>query len=136
MSYLGNKIADELLQQARQASMNTYSPYSGFGVGAAVLTGNGSVFTGANIENASFGLTICAERIALGNAIANGQRDITAIAIYAPVRTISPCGACRQFILEFGRGVIVIFMDGDTLVQKTAKELLPFAFTKATLQQE
>jgi cytidine deaminase len=136
MNYLTDRQADALLEEARSASANTHSPYSGFPVGAAVLTADGSIFRGTNVENASYGLTICAERIAIGNAITNGSSKIAAIAVYAPVDSISPCGACRQFILEFGADIVVIFRHEQITIQKTIKELLPFEFSKTSLSQK
>jgi len=128
MSYLPETEALQLLDEAKLASEQTHSPYSKFVVGAAVLAKNGRVYRGANIENASYGLTVCAERIALGNAITDATRDIAAVAVYGPVASISPCGACRQFIIEFGTDIVVIFSQQGQLVQKKAHELLPFHF--------
>ena len=90
----------ELFQNAKAASVKTYSPYSEFPVGAAVLTGDGSIFLGTNVENASFGLTICAERVAICNAVTSGKSDIVAVAIHAKKADVTPCGACRQFIAD------------------------------------
>lgn len=129
MNYLPEDLTTQLFEAAKTAFENSYAPYSKFPVGAAVLTKDGQIFPGANIENASFGLTICAERVALGNAIANGNVEIEAIAVYAPVDTISPCGACRQFIIEFGKDIIVIFKLDQKIVQKKISELLPFEFS-------
>ena len=94
---------ENLLEQAREASKHSYSPYSNFPVGAAVLYENGKVFTGCNVENASYGLSLCAERNAMSTAIANNEGSkIKAIAIYSPCQTLCmPCGACRQWISEF-----------------------------------
>lgn len=93
---------EDLLELAREASKNAYAPYSNFPVGACVLTANGKTFKGCNVENASFGLTICAERAAIASAISNGEKEITAIAIYSPkMPNCLPCGACRQVIYEF-----------------------------------
>ena len=94
---------ENLLQQAREASKSSYSPYSNFPVGACVLYQSGKTYSGCNIENASYGLTLCAERNAISNAIANNESSkIKAIAIYSPCQTLCmPCGACRQWISEF-----------------------------------
>jgi len=94
---------ENLLQQAREASKSSYSPYSNFPVGAAVLYQSGKIYTGCNVENASYGLTLCAERNAISNAIANNEGSkIKAIAIYSPCQVLCmPCGACRQWISEF-----------------------------------
>lgn len=93
---------NDLLKKAQEASKNAYAPYSNFLVGACVLTKSGNTYVGCNMENASYGMTICAERNALANAIANGENDIEAIAIYSPnMKNCLPCGACRQVIFEF-----------------------------------
>lgn len=92
----------ELLNKAKEVSKNAYVPYSKFKVGACVLTEDGSTFCGCNFENASYGLTICAERNAIGTAVANGHTKIKAIAIYSPNEdNCAPCGACRQVMTEF-----------------------------------
>lgn len=92
----------ELLEKAKEASKNTYSPYSKFPVGACVVTPSGKTFIGTNVENASFGATICAERSAIMNMVVNGEREIEAIAIYGPkMKMCAPCGICRQVIAEF-----------------------------------
>ena len=94
---------DELLNAARAASKAAYCPYSRFHVGAAVWAG-GRLFTGANVENASYGLTICAERNAIFRAVADGAKAIVALALYTPTpKPVTPCGACLQVIAEFGR---------------------------------
>ena len=133
MNYLPETEAMRLFEEAKIAALNTYSPYSEFPVGAAVLTMDEKIFTGTNIENASYSVTICAERIALGYAVASGQSRIKAIAVYSNTDSISPCGTCRQFIIEFGSDIIIIFRHKQKLVQQTIQELLPFGFTKATM---
>jgi len=91
-----------LLRKAEEASKNAYAPYSDFQVGACVLAKNGKTYLGCNMENASYGLTVCAERNALSNAIVNGEKEIIAIAIFSPkMENCFPCGACRQVIFEF-----------------------------------
>jgi cytidine deaminase len=93
---------DELLQSASDARLRAYAKYSAFTVGAALLTKSGKVFQGCNVENISFGLTMCAERVALGAAVAQGEREFVAIAIAADsILPIMPCGACRQVLAEF-----------------------------------
>jgi len=91
-----------LLKKAQEASQNAYAPYSDFQVGACVLAKSGKTYVGCNMENASYGLTVCAERNAISNAIVNGEREILAVAIWAPkMENCLPCGACRQVIFEF-----------------------------------
>lgn len=116
---------DETLhEEARRAAEAAYAPYSGFSVGAAVLARDGRLFLGANVENASYGLTLCAERAALSRAVAEGVRPG---AIEALAATASPCGACRQWLAEFGVERIVFPLDG-VLVVRRATELLPDMF--------
>ena len=93
---------NELMEMAKKASENSYSPYSKFPVGACALFESGKTYIGTNVENASYGATICAERSAILNAIVNGERKLTAIAIYGPkMKRCAPCGPCRQVINEF-----------------------------------
>jgi cytidine deaminase len=94
---------DELFREAEKAAENAYAPYSRFRVGAALLAADGTVFTGCNVENRSFGLTICAERSAVVQAVSRGCRSLTALAIATPdsVLPVGPCGACRQVLSEF-----------------------------------
>jgi cytidine deaminase len=118
-----------LAAAARTASAHAHCPYSRFAVGAAVQTADGRVFTGCNVENASFGLTICAERNAMFQAVAAGARDIVAVALYTPTRKpVSPCGACRQVIAEFGAADVLSSCDGEVTKRWTAAELLPDGF--------
>ncbi len=120
-----------LMEKAKEASKNSYSPYSKFPVGACVLGNSGNYYYGCNFENSSFGLTICAERNAIGNAIANGEKEIFAIAIYSPNRDdCLPCGACRQVISEFCRdeGIDVITEKDGRLEIRNINELLPGRF--------
>src|SRR3954463_3809420 len=102
-SILPAKLQQHLEKAARDAAANSYSPYSKFRVGAAVLTGSGKIFQGCNVENASYGLSNCAERTAIFAAVAAGERILKAVAVYTPTQVpTSPCGACRQVINEFG----------------------------------
>ena len=98
---ISNEMRDKLIAMARDASQNAYVPYSHFKVGAAILGEGGGIFTGCNVENASLGLTICAERNACTTMIAQGERRIAAVAIYGGEKggEAAPCGACRQFML-------------------------------------
>ena len=120
----------ELFTEAKEILVNAYAPYSGYKVGAAVLTSNGSTFTGVNIENATYGATICAERVAMCKAISEGMHDIVAIAIALEGdEEASPCGICRQFIFEFGSDVeVIVGTDGDNLKVYSISELLPNGF--------
>ena len=120
-----------LMEKAKKASENSYSPYSRFPVGACVLGNSGNYYYGCNFENSSFGLTICAERNAIGNAIANGEKEIKAIAIYSPNKEdCLPCGACRQVISEFcpDEGIDIITQTGEGLKIRNFNELLPGRF--------
>ena len=126
----------KLEKTARRASTEAYSPYSKFPVGAAVLASSGKMYSGCNVENASFGLCNCAERTAIFTAIAAGERHITAVAIYTPTTTATaPCGACRQVINEFGADAVVIsFCDGKQRIETSLNKLLPSAFGPANLK--
>ncbi|MDE4542593.1 MULTISPECIES: cytidine deaminase [unclassified Thermoanaerobacterium] len=123
---------EKLLEVAKEARESAYAPYSKFKVGACVITSNGKIYKGCNIENSSYGLTNCAERTALFSAYANGDRDIEAIAVVADTDgPVSPCGACRQVMYELGgedMTVILGNMKGDFVIKK-AKDLLPYAFS-------
>lgn len=118
-----------LLALAREAMKNSYSPYSHYAVGAALLAADGRVFLGCNIENASYGVTNCAERTALFKAVSEGEREFTAIAIASSGSLPYPCGACRQALNEFAPGIRVLVTGGDGAVEKTSlPELLPHGF--------
>jgi cytidine deaminase len=130
---LALSVREELLAAAREAQGAAYCPYSNFAVGAAVLTTDGAIYRGCNVENASYGLTICAERNAVAAAIAEGRMDIVAIAVVtsakAPAR---PCGACRQVIAEFSKrdNPIVVISASDTdIAIETINDLLPEQFS-------
>lgn len=128
------EMAENLLQAARQAAERAYAPYSRFPVGAALLTEQGQIVCGVNVENVSYGLTICAERCAVFTAIAAGQTKFTAIAVWASCRAhgaITPCGACRQVLAEFMLpDASVVMRDEQTGLVKmlTLRALLPEAF--------
>lgn len=120
-----------LISAAKDARNNAYCPYSKFAVGAAVLTDKGNIYTGSNVENVSYGLTVCAERIAIFKAVNAGERSIKAIAIVLDAQDFgAPCGACRQVIYEFGKDsdVIMATVNGNYEIKKI-KELLPYAFS-------
>jgi cytidine deaminase len=120
---------EALYRAARLAAQASYSPYSRFRVGAALLCSDGSVVSGANVENRSFGLTICAERSAVVTAISSGHRDFKALAVCTidAAYPVSPCGACRQVISEFASpDMPVVFGNGESIgVRTTMGELLP-----------
>lgn len=132
------KEYQSLYNAARQALKNSYSPYSKFPVGAALLTKTGQVFVGTNIENASYGLTICAERVAMFNAVSRGKRSFAAIAVAAKFPgACAPCGACRQVIFEFGQGISVVYQnESGHLLVKSIADLLPDGFGLQDLNQK
>ena len=123
---------EELMQKAKEASEKSYSPYSKFAVGACVMTDDGAIYCGCNFENSSFGMTICAERNAIGSAVADGKRKIKAVAIYSPnQQNCAPCGACRQVMHEFcdnDEDVDIILQNGNELKIYTLAQLLPESF--------
>lgn len=123
-----------LEEAARAASANAYCPYSRFPVGAAVLTEDGSIASGANVESASFGLTACAERNAIFRAVNDGARRIVALAIYTPTpEPVTPCGACRQVIAEFGPDTVIrSICAGPDRLEHSLGELLPHGFSLPT----
>ena len=120
----------ELLEAALVARERAYAPYSKFLVGAAVRAESGKIYTGCNIENASYGLTVCAERNALFNAVGAGERKFTALCVGGDTEEpISPCGACRQVMAEFKVPCIILAnLQGD-VKEYTLEELLPYGFT-------
>lgn len=121
---------DDLIKSAIDARNGAYAPYSKFRVGAAVLCGSGKIYRGANVENASSGAGICAERVAMATAVAAGEREFVALAVVGDLsKPITPCGICRQMMIEFGdMDVVMVGSDGDALMVR-ASELLPDAFT-------
>ncbi len=126
---------EKLISAASAARERAYAPYSNFSVGAAILTREGRYYTGCNVENSSFGLTCCAERVALFKAVSNGERNFEAIAITAGTDDhCAPCGACRQALAEFGAEIKVFMVNrlGDYRMQ-TVSELLPSVFGKNAL---
>lgn len=121
---------EELIKRAEGALGNAYAPYSNYRVGAAILCEDGSVYTGVNVENSSYGLTICAERVALFKAISDGKRNFKAIAIVADNASVSPfpCGACLQVLAEFSKEMLILIRTSEGLVQKTVRDFLPYSF--------
>ncbi len=125
-----------LMEKAKEVIKNSYSPYSGFSVGAALLTGDGRIFCGCNIENASFGATICAERSAFAAAISDGAKNFEALAVVGADKNgvlkdgVMPCGICRQVMAEFCDGDFKIIVYGNGKIKTVLlSELLPSAFT-------
>jgi cytidine deaminase len=119
----------DLYEAARSVRANAYAPYSNYRVGAALDAGDGNVYLGVNVENASYGLTVCAERSAIASAISTGARRFETIAIAGPDDTLcSPCGACRQVLAEFNPLLRVIFTTPEGPVSTTLSELLPHSF--------
>ena len=128
-------MSAELVRRAREVQRQAYCPYSKFRVGAALEAADGRVFVGTNVESASFGLTICAERMAIGAAVAGGARDFARIVVVTDVDPpASPCGACRQLLAEFGLDLEVIAVGPKTERRWTLRDLLPDAFAKSTLE--
>jgi len=129
-----------LIAAAQAARRNAYVPYSRFRVGAALVTVSGKIYTGVNVENTSYGLTICAERVAVGKAVSDGHRRFRAIAIAAPSASPTPCGACRQVLAEFGDCLVICIDSRRPRRQASTQarrvriyqlaELLPHAFRK------
>ena len=133
-SPLDDAVAAKLIDAALAVQRNAHAPYSHFYVGAALLSDRGETFVGCNVENASFSLTICAERVAAGTSVASGSVRWIAVAV-ASRGGVTPCGACRQFLAEFGNDLLVLCVDSESKKVKRYRlsELLPHAFTKAAL---
>ena len=129
---------DELLDKASEARKSAYAPYSHFRVGAALLTKSGRVYTGANVENASYSVTCCAERVALFKAVTDGEREFDAIAVTSDSDELTwPCGVCRQALIEFSPDMEIIASD-NALNNETRKlvTLLPHAFTGKEMEKQ
>jgi cytidine deaminase len=127
---LSDEKLQQLLETAKSARLRSIAPFSNFRVGAAVETADGKTYIGCNIESASFGLTVCAERVAIWKALSEGERDFTALAVVADTGTLTPpCGTCRQIIWEFAKNATIILgnLHGETEVV-SIRELLPRAF--------
>lgn len=122
-------INKELFQKAKEASQKAYAPYSHFKVGASLITDTGNIYSGCNVENSSYGLSMCAERNAIFNMVANGDTVITEIAIYVDSEKIfPPCGACRQVLSEFGEDIKIYYGNDAGVTETTLKEILPHTF--------
>lgn len=120
-----------LMDRAKEASKMSYSPFSRFAVGASVLAGSGKVYAGCNIENSSFGMTVCAERCAIFKAVSEGEKEILAVAIYSPnADDCFPCGACRQVMYEFqgDKEVEVITENCGEINVRKLSDFLPYGF--------
>ena len=129
--------AKELMKIARKARQNAYAPYSHFAVGAALLAESGRVYTGCNIENASYGLTCCAERNAIFAAVGAGERRFKMLAVAADSpEPVAPCGACRQVIAEFGIPLVVMGNLKEATKTMTAGELLPYGFGQESMNNK
>lgn len=129
--------AKELMKIARKARQNAYAPYSHFAVGAALLAESGRVYTGCNIENASYGLTCCAERNAIFAAVGAGERRFKMLAVAADSpEPVAPCGACRQVIAEFGIPLVVMGNLKEATKTMTAEELLPYGFGQDSMNNK
>lgn len=129
--------AKELMKIARKACQNAYAPYSHFAVGAALLAESGRVYTGCNIENASYGLTCCAERNAIFAAVGAGERRFKMLAVAADSpEPVAPCGACRQVIAEFGIPLVVMGNLKESTKTMTAEELLPYGFGQESMNNK
>lgn len=126
----------ELLERARQARLKAYAPYSNFQVGAALATASGQIFTGCNVENVSYGLTNCAERVAVGRAISEGEREFELLAICAPGGAV-PCGACRQVLHEFSPRLVILMTDPElaSTQKRHLSDLFPHAFDPSSLDK-
>ena len=130
-----NEEIRKLINIAIEAREKAYAPYSNFKVGAAVLTEKGNIYTGCNIENASYGLSICAERVAIFKAVSEGERNFKMLVVVADTdQPVSPCGACRQVMIEFGDyDVVLANLKGEFKIYKVS-QLLPENFDKENLK--
>jgi cytidine deaminase len=127
---LSEESLQELIQIAKTARLHSVAPFSNFLVGAAIRTEDGKIYTGCNVESASYGLTVCGERVAIWKALSEGEREFTELAIVADTETLTPpCGTCRQIIWEFCKNATIVLanLDGETQ-ECSIKELLPRAF--------
>ena len=127
-------LRKKLIEKALETRQQAYAPYSNYNVGAALLTTSGKIYQGVNVENAAYPTSMCAERVAVFNAVTNGERQFIAIAV-ATTNGGTPCGACRQVLSEFGLDIIVIVVDEDGIIIQEApvKYFLPGAFTPSDL---
>ncbi|SFQ36628.1 cytidine deaminase [Caldicoprobacter faecalis] len=125
-----------LIDEALKVKERAYVPYSNFRVGAALLAEDGSVYTGCNVENASYGATCCAERVAIFSAVADGKRSFKAVAVVSDYKGFTfPCGICRQVMLEFDIPTVIVADSNGTYREYTLKDLLPNGFKKFDMQE-
>ncbi len=128
------KILVDVATEARNFSQ---AAFSGFRVGAAIETEDGKIFSGCNVESSSYGLTICAERVALTKALSEGYTRFTAIAVVGPINDYCPpCGACRQLLHDYAPELKIVLSNGKEIREHSLKELLPFAFEKTNLRKK
>lgn len=127
-----DEVYQELYKAASEIRKNAYAPYSNFQVGAALLGESGRIYTGVNVENASYGATICAERSAISRAITEGEREFRAIAIFGSENPAFPCGICRQVLAEFAPDIEIIVRNGNDLEVYSLGELFPRSFKLET----
>jgi len=127
-------VSADLVRRAREVMQNAYAPYSNFHVGAAIEAADGTIHVGCNVENASYGLTICAERMAVGAAVAAGKRSLKRVAVATAVEPpATPCGACRQLLAEFGLDLEIVAVGPSSERRWKLRDLLPEAFTRESL---
>jgi cytidine deaminase len=127
---VSDEIVEALVESARAVRDKAYAPYSGFRVGAAVISETGKIYVGCNVENASYGATLCAERAAIARMVAAGEQRLLTVAVFTDRdEPAMPCGICRQVIEEFGHGAEIIATNGRRTRRTTADALLPAAFT-------
>ena len=137
---MNKEMQDLLIKKATEARARSYAPYSDFAVGAALLCADGSIYTGANIENASFTPTVCAERVAFFKAISEGEREFVKIAVCGgPMDrqvevSFAPCGVCRQVMREFCTGDFEVLLVGKDITKYTLDELFPASFGKENME--
>ena len=134
---MSEESLQQLLETAKTARLQSIAPFSNFLVGAAVKTADGKVYTGCNVESASYGLTVCAERVAIWKALSEGERDFIELAVVADTGSLTPpCGTCRQIIWEFAKNATIVLgnLRGETQIV-SIKELLPRAFDARFLKQ-
>jgi len=135
MKSLSGKKIDQLVKEAKKARQKAYAPYSRFKVGAALLLDDGSIIRGCNVENASYGLCICAERVAISTAVLQGLMGFVAMAVVTDVpKPASPCGACRQFMSEFSPSLpLILANENGDQIQTNLAEIFPHQFSKEQL---